>query len=262
MPDIIQSLWIGDSLSKVEQLSIKSFINNGHPYVLYTYTDIKNLPEGVTIGDANKIVPEKNIFAYKNGWGKGSYAGFADLFRFELLNKMGNWWVDTDVICLKPFKFDNELVICSSFEGKWGICPNSCIIKASAGHKMTTYILDYIYSIDYNNIEFGDIGPLLVQKTVNELGLEPYVVPYGYFNPISWSNVGDLVLDKISIKNRFKETLRPLLKPKTMDGRTIGKDAYAIHLWNEVWRQSGFGKNDTYASNSIFEKLKRKNGIS
>ena len=30
MSNIIQSLWIGKPLSKLEQLSIKSFIDNGH----------------------------------------------------------------------------------------------------------------------------------------------------------------------------------------------------------------------------------------
>ena len=34
---IIQSLWIGGSLSNLEILSIKSFLQNGHTYHLYTY---------------------------------------------------------------------------------------------------------------------------------------------------------------------------------------------------------------------------------
>src|SRR5437879_1293319 len=169
MLDKIQSLWIGDSLSKVEQLSIQSFLNNGHPYVLYTYSNIKNLPEGVIIEDANTIIPEEDIFVCKNGWGKGSYAGFADLFRFNLLNQKGGWWVDTDVICLKPFTFENDFIICSSYEGQWGIRANNCILKVPKQHEFLTYILDYINQLDFKNAGFGDIGPTLVQNSVDSL---------------------------------------------------------------------------------------------
>lgn len=43
----IQSLWIGDQLSKVEELSISSYLNHGNEYHLYTYGDIKNIPKGL-----------------------------------------------------------------------------------------------------------------------------------------------------------------------------------------------------------------------
>ena len=57
--------------------------------------------------DANEIIPEKDVFRYKNsnqfGHGKGSVAGFSDIFRYKLLFEKGGWWVDMDVTCLKPF---------------------------------------------------------------------------------------------------------------------------------------------------------------
>ena len=39
--DIIQGLWIGETLSTMEYLSIKSFLDNGHEYHLYTYGEVK-----------------------------------------------------------------------------------------------------------------------------------------------------------------------------------------------------------------------------
>ena len=95
---IIQSLWIGGSLSKIEQLCINSFLKNNHEFHLYTYGEVQNIPEGTTVKDANEIINSSEIFTY-NG---GSYAGFADWFRWELLYKKGGFWVDTDVICIKP----------------------------------------------------------------------------------------------------------------------------------------------------------------
>jgi hypothetical protein len=91
---VIQSLWVGDKLSLLEQLSIASFVRNGHEFHLYTYNNISDVPDGTQLKDANEIILEKNVFTYCNG----SYAGFADWFRWALLYKKGNYWVDTDVI--------------------------------------------------------------------------------------------------------------------------------------------------------------------
>ena len=43
----------------------------------------------------------------------GSLAAFSNLFRYKLLLERGGWWVDTDVICLRPFRVRDELVIAS-----------------------------------------------------------------------------------------------------------------------------------------------------
>ena len=105
MSNIIQSLWIGGTLSKMEQLSAKSFIDHGHTYHLYTYGETNNIPEGVIVKDGNEILPENEIFRYKNG----SVSAFSNYFRFMLLYKKGGYWADTDLICVKPFKFDTWL---------------------------------------------------------------------------------------------------------------------------------------------------------
>ncbi len=62
MNKIIQGLWIGDRLSTMEALSIKSFLNNGHEYHLYTYSHVDNIPLGTIVKDGNEILPESEIF--------------------------------------------------------------------------------------------------------------------------------------------------------------------------------------------------------
>src|SRR5205823_1893528 len=54
---IIQGLWIGPQLSIMEQLSIASFLRNGHDYHLYIYNELPNVPKGVVIRDASEILP-------------------------------------------------------------------------------------------------------------------------------------------------------------------------------------------------------------
>ena len=102
----IKALWIGSSLSIVEQLALASFVKHGHRVELFTYENVKNIPEGVIIRDGREILDSTNIFMYKK---KPSYSGFANWFRYEMLYKEGGVWIDTDVVCLKPFDFDKDI---------------------------------------------------------------------------------------------------------------------------------------------------------
>ena len=108
----IKTLWIGE-LTRLEITCLNSFLYHGHKVELFSYAKISNLPEGVIEKDANKIIPEANIFRYGsiNKEGKGSVAGFANHFRYKLLYLSENtFWVDTDVLCIKPLTIDKDLV--------------------------------------------------------------------------------------------------------------------------------------------------------
>ena len=131
MSDLIQGLWIGRELSLMEQLSIKSFTENGHCYHLYTYEDVKNVPRGAMMLDASTIVPREQIFTLKHGHNEESLTAFSNLFRFKLLFDKGGWWVDLDVVCLKRFDFNAVHVITSEYDepdGYYG--PSNAVLKA------------------------------------------------------------------------------------------------------------------------------------
>lgn len=57
----LQGLWIGPELSLMEQLSISSFLQNGHDYHLYVYDEV-NVPAGTVVRSANEILPAVRIF--------------------------------------------------------------------------------------------------------------------------------------------------------------------------------------------------------
>ena len=114
---VVQSMWIGDKLSTMEQLAIKSFLDNGHKFHLYTYGEVKGIPKGTIVKDGNEILPESEIFYYTaDPVHKGSVSSFSNWFRYKLLFDKGGWWVDTDNICLKPFNFSSEYVFSSEWE--------------------------------------------------------------------------------------------------------------------------------------------------
>src|SRR5215813_6559365 len=105
---IVQGLWIGPHLSVMERLSIRSFLANGHEYHLYVYDQVENVPEGAVLKDANEVFDKSRVFTYQSGFGKNSYAGFANMFRYKLLAMRGGWWADSDVVCIRPLDLPGE----------------------------------------------------------------------------------------------------------------------------------------------------------
>jgi hypothetical protein len=109
-------MWFGNQLSRLEQLTLRSFTHFGHEFHLWVYNDIATpLPVGVSLLDANSIIPSEKIFQNSHydretGVGKGSLGAFSDLFRYKLLYEYGGIWVDMDVTCLRPFDFEEEYV--------------------------------------------------------------------------------------------------------------------------------------------------------
>ncbi|MGB0507449.1 MAG: hypothetical protein ACPGGK_14745 [Pikeienuella sp.] len=95
-------LWINGSLSYLEQLCAKSYVDAGHHTILYTYEPTGCIPEGVEVRDAKKILPLDGFLLHSR---TGSPALHSDLFRYKLLENDGDTiWVDTDAYCVKKFE--------------------------------------------------------------------------------------------------------------------------------------------------------------
>lgn len=96
----IASFWMGDRLSFIEILCLKSFVDLGHKFTLYTYEDIINVPKGVELVDGEKIVPRADFEEFKS---LDAAAVFSDKFRIYMLSKTNKIWVDCDAYAWKPF---------------------------------------------------------------------------------------------------------------------------------------------------------------
>ena len=104
---IVASLWIGDRLSYIEQLCLKSFADHGHRTILYAYDDVENAPPGVEIVDASLIYPRSDRILHKE---TGSAAPHSYAFRYALLEVQNVIWVDLDTLCLRPWEFSEQWV--------------------------------------------------------------------------------------------------------------------------------------------------------
>ena len=231
---VINGLWIGQ-LSPLEQRCLKSFVAHGHPYHLYTYEPIDNVPDGVVLQDAAQILPQSLIFRNQNGLGKGSLAAFSDLFRYKLLLERGGWWVDTDVFCLKPFDFTAPYVFGSEDKPV-----ASGVLKMPRGSQLAQRCFEMASQIDSATIVWNELVAIL-ERNVRQLKLMRYVLPAKTFSPIVWSDVPDYVR---GVKN-FVPSRR----------------SYSVHLYNEMWRRNGLDKAGSYPPASVINVLCRLAGI-
>lgn len=243
---VIQSLWVGSHLSTMEQMSAKSFLHHGHEYHLYIYGDVKNIPTGVTVRDANEIIPESDIQRF------ASLANFSDWFRFVMLSKIGGWWADIDSVCVKPFDFADEYVFCSEIGvmGRASIGElNSSNIKSPAGSPAMQWCVDRIKSKDTHKTLWSELGPYMIRDVVDTFKLRKFVQPGIVFTPVRWQDCP-------------KKLINPNL-PNTLTNRT-----YAVHLYNEVWVPSAsriatgcdptkYDKDASYPKTCLYERFKR-----
>lgn len=250
----IQSLWVRGRLTTMEKLCIKSFLENGHEFHLYTYDEVSGVPGGAIIRDGREILSEDKIFTYQTeGFGEGELAGFADWFRYVLLYKKGGWWVDTDVVCTKKFDFEKNKIMATTYTDDGRPTASNCVMKLPKEDELLKYCIDICENIRVDKIDFGDTGPVLVKKGIERLGLQSYTVPPHVFCPINYHYFEDLVSPPIGFWKRLKRRFWHSIPV----GR-IRESTHSVHLYNQMWKDAGLDKEGTYPPGSIYEKLKRR----
>jgi hypothetical protein len=243
-------LWVGSHLRNMEILSLRSFLANGYKVHLWVYSPIKNVPGGVNVLDATEILPETAIFLNKSG----SYASFADYFRYALLSKHGGLWADIDVIALKPSssipkqpflvsEVSESLRLArvaqfaiSLVKGKRPFISNNVMFNpAGAENPLIDILLRVSEVFPKRSIHWQELGPKLVTsmaRIYTEHGA--MVMPPEFANPIGWWHCPKL-----------------LLKP----GGSVPKTASFLHCFNETWRRAGVDPNAPYPPGSLMDAL-------
>jgi len=236
--DVIQSLWIGDRLSAMEQLCIKSFLYHGHPFHLYVYGGVEGIPNGTTVCDANAILPVSRISKCQgcDCEGKQSYCSFADLFRYKLLKDKGSWWADTDFVCMKPFNFSAPYVL---FGDHSGVSP-SLIKVPAANDPFISWVYVQAERVFRADVPWGVTG-LLVAAGVRKFSLSQYVLPLSLFLPVNNETIVASSLDDATKK--------------------LCEEAYTVHCFNELWRVTGANKDGEYSPTCLYEQLLHKYGV-
>lgn len=235
MNRIIQALWVKGQLKRIQKLCINSFLANGHEFHLYTYNKKINVPDGTVIKDAGTIVPQKDIFIDSHG----SLASFADWFRYNLLFEKGGWWVDMDMVCLKPFDFASEYVF-SSEHGKNGQITNIGAIKVPSNAEVMQYCLQEAQKVLQNdlpnlpNIKWGTLGLKILNSYLQGHQKHmPFVQLPHVFCPIP-PQLFYLLFTDIMI--------------------SFTENTHGVHLWNEMLRLQNLDSLKKFHPNSFVER--------
>jgi len=233
MTDVVQCLWIGPRLSTMERMSIASFLRHGHEVHLYTYGDVDGIPPGTVVRDGREILPAERIFTYRD---YASPAGFSNFFRYKLLLERGGWWVDTDMVCLKPFTFEGEHVFASELSMGAPFVTNSAI-KAPRGSEAMAWAWEVCNARDPATLRWGETGPKLMKQLVERFGMHDAVQAPEVFCPIP-----------------FPEWRRLLDGDDPVE---LPAASYAVHLWNEMWRRENRDKDAAYDPRCLYMVLQR-----
>ena len=222
----------------MEQLTIRSFLDKGHPFHLYTYADIDGIPAGTVVRSGEEILPAAEIFCYQRGFGKGSTSAFANGFRYKLLLERGGWWVDMDVVCARPLDFADEHVVGLERSPGGGRQINSAVMKAPIGSPLMEYCWQQSRGADRSRLVWGQIGPRLMTRAVEAVAVPVRILGPEAFYPIDYWQVWRLI------------------RSGDMPG-----DCYAIHLWNARWHSERLDPDAVYDQGCLFEQLKRRYGV-
>ena len=255
----MRGLWIGNELGTFERLCIQSFLDHGHPFRLFTYGDMDGIPEGTIVEDANSVLSEGLLRPFQR---KGaSVAHFADWFRWKLLQTRGGYWVDMDIVCLRPFEFQAPVIFCyqDPFTPSIGVlrfpaehpvtkdmlerCENPNRVRSSdSWRRRARKLLRRMRGGGHEKLGWGEAGgPPGFREALADTDYHKYGLPFTVFYPVHHQHWPCI----------FDETLTADL--------SFFADTHALHLWGELFRRfSPKGSEDVFPPESVFEQLKRK----
>ena len=227
---IIQCLWVGPRLTRMEIASLRSFLSLGYIVHLYTYETVENVPDGVVIKDGNSIMPENEIFSLKD-----SYLPLSDIWRYKLLYMKGGIWADLDMIAIRKYDFSEPFIFSSertiqrgAFKSILEMVPNIGIIKAPAG---SAFFKDcYEKSLEFNTLNTNSDKlkyMKLFRKLIKKYNYESYVKPPSYFCNLDWWNAKEayMVLDNNTFPTKYG------VNGKSYN--SIIEESYFIHFWRD-----------------------------
>jgi hypothetical protein len=253
----IQMFWFGAPLSRIEKLSLASFVAHGHPVNLFVYEDVGAVPRGVQLRDAAKVLPREWLFRHRR---TGSVGLFADWFRYRLLYERGGIWADSDVVCLAPFDYGQTVLF--AWETEHYV--NNAVLGLPPQHELAAWMAEncehpnralpyddwsmrlrkwkrrYLEGDRRDRVRWGENGPKGLTLAARHFGLLDGALPSWHFYPVP--------------AERWRELFEA---PPPAAPLNFGPSR-AVHLWNSMMPTHGFDKNGSFPITSPFEQLWRR----
>jgi hypothetical protein len=216
---IVRCFWHGP-FSPYEALCLSSFVAAGVAVELFSDTPVAGLPAGVTRQNAREIL-DCNVAFYQHEFDGPSPALHANHFRYALLEQLGGWWVDTDVMLLA-----SSLPAATSFIAQQSDHDlNNAVMRFPRGHPLMKAARERA-SAARGDVGWGETGPKLLTELLSVHAPDVPVAPRESAYAIG--------------PEEFEKLLLPEAREE-VEERTA--NSTFVHLWNEMWRKAGVPKN-------------------
>ena len=257
------------ALTRLEWVCLNSFVHHGFEVSVYS-CDKLELPEGVKLKCAQPYVDCEKILQYRSdSTGRGGSPSLqSNFFRYRyLLSSQNTCWVDTDVLCLAPFRINREYVF--GFE-KEGIANCAVLGVGIEGDSLNLLrsINDYISSPFA--IDRYDPLRITLKKILHRIQRRSTVhdIPWGLTGPNALTvNLKKLNLQHLGLdENTFypiphQDCLMMFEHISNYEFQKLVSTPWCIHLWNEVLMRKDIDKNRVFHHSSPYERIIRMNNL-
>jgi hypothetical protein len=248
------SFWYGSPLSTIELLSIKSFQNHGHKFVLYVYDMDMEVPPNTIKKNANDIISHSDIFKYC-----GSFATFSDIFRYKVLYEYGGIWVDLDMVCIKPLTINSDFYFASERTIQKGPYRNrtkvevatNAILKATPKSEFYNELFNKCWNIRHKIPKLHGRQSKVIFLHYLKLQIEDYdwydyIAPANHHCPVDFWNTKEIFMDIDHYPSKYGVS--------AYTREEILKNCITIHLYRSIIRKRNIDINASPVS--LFSYLK------
>ena len=233
------SFWAGPTLSPYERACLGSFPAHGYEITLYSYGPVDNVPEGVRLADAATITPADDLGRFRYA-GRPDLSHFADLFRYCLFRETDHIWVDTDVLLLRAFEGELPAMLLTK-EHEASLC--GAIMRLDGNEVDLDTVIGRTRSLAGRPLRWGETGPMLLTSLYRGSAFFERAYEPKYFYPVLYD-----VFWKVFL-------------PEERDScAELCRDAYTLHLWNNIVVQLGVWKNLAPPEGSFLHELLAEGG--
>lgn len=256
---IVNMLWIGNELGRIEHLSIASWLAHGHHVRLHCYAPFKGLPADVELVDASTTVPLDRMQQLRHK-ATGSYALASNYFRYLLQIQGGGLWSDVDVVCLKPVKIDSDVLFGLEEPGRL----NNAVLYLGPELALTRDLSELFRANYFPPWTRAHLPRFHGFRSFLGKGLTPADMPWGSYGPKALTELarkhGLMSMAKpveVFYPLHYSEAVKVFDPAFSLD-KIILEQTQTLHLWNEMIREV---KHQKPASGTPLAKLCAQFGI-
>jgi hypothetical protein len=217
----VASFWAGGPLPALDQACLASFAHAGHQVTLFSFEQLRDLPDGVVLADAGDIVDRSSLDAFIHE-GKPNLSHFSDYFRYRLFASTGQAWIDTDLLMLRPLE-DAQGDNLFAKETPSSIC--GAIMRISQDDPKLAELLRRTEALMHTELAWGATGPRLLNQVLGSETVLRQAQSADRFFPV-----------------HYDDFTKPLLPEHADACEALCEGAVTLHLWNNIIVRLGYWK--------------------